>query len=67
MKDLDRVARNCKLDIEGMYNERGGFWIVEYKDGFIGWMAGKPMGYADLKNYFYYEDVINAQNKWLGN
>jgi hypothetical protein len=62
---LERVAKNCKFDLQSLYNERGGHWIVEYDDGTVDFRNGKPMESNDHKSVFYFEDVMKAQGKKL--
>jgi hypothetical protein len=62
---LNRVAENCKFDIQSLYDERGGHWIVELDNGMVDFSNGKPMDYSKYKSVFYFEDVMKAQGKKL--
>lgn len=64
-ESLLRVAKNHSLHLENLLEERGGFWVIEYKDGSIYWINGRPAFPSKLKSYHYCADVIEAQDKWL--
>lgn len=66
-QSLVRVAKNCKFDLQSLYNERGGYWIVEMEDGEVDFRNGKPMRTDDFKSVFYFEDIINIQSNKLAN
>lgn len=59
--DLHRVAINCKLDLEAVFQEVGGFWVIENESGTIDTSYGMPCGWEGHKSCFYYEEVIEMQ------
>jgi hypothetical protein len=61
-QSLVRVAKNCKFDLQSLYNERGGYWIVELESGEIDFRNGKPTKYDDFKSVFYFEEIMNMQS-----
>lgn len=61
--DLTRVAKNFKLDIKHLFEQYGGFWIVEYDDGRTDFIRSAPCGWEGFKNAFYYEDIENEQKR----
>ncbi len=68
MKDDDsllRVAKNHTLHLENLLEERGGFWVVEYENGFIDFMNSMPVSDQGYRSTHYCDDVIKAQDKWL--
>jgi hypothetical protein len=61
-QSLVRVAKNCKFDLQSLYNESGGYWVVELQSGKIGFRNEKPRRHNTYKSVFHFEEVMDIKS-----